>query len=81
MYKPVKIYRITKDKLFKSHVFRCYFFDYYSIIDIYDWCEENISSDWNRSENVTEFGIFSPYFADIYVMHDDDAMLFKLTWC
>ena len=80
MNKPVKIYHTLKDKSFKAHVFRCYFFEYYSILDIYDWCEENILYEWDRSENITIYGIYSPYFADIHISDDQDAMLFKLTW-
>jgi hypothetical protein len=77
----VSVSYISKDNMHGPFIFRCYFMNYYLISEVYEWCKDNISSNWDRSENVIEFGIYTPYFADIYIRSKNDALLFKLTWC
>jgi hypothetical protein len=80
MPKNFTLEHITKNNNIKVHIFRCYFLEYESIFEIYKWCQDNIKFNWTRDENIIEFGVYSPYFTDIYIIDDSDAMIFKLTW-
>jgi hypothetical protein len=73
---------IQKGKYFPFiHIFRCFYFNYIDILDVEDWCKKNTDGDWQRLVTVYNQDLFEPFFFDLILLEDSDAILFKLIWC
>ena len=73
---------IQKGKYFPFiHIFRCFYFTYLDILDLEEWCYNNACGEWQRLTTVYSYGFIEPFFFDLLLNEDSDAILFKLIWC
>jgi hypothetical protein len=78
----VKIEHIQKGKFYPFiHIFRCFYSTYFDILDVEEWCKDNTYGKWYRSATVYSYGFIEPFFFDLLLNEEDDAILFKLIWC